>query len=153
MIYALYLLTVIVLVSADQFTKFLITANFKEKIVLVKDFFYINYVKNYGAGFSILQNQKYFLIAISLIAVVIIGYLLVTAKKKESLNKICYLLIIGGSIGNLIDRLSLGYVIDFLDFFIFGYDFPVFNLADCYITVGCFLLIISILLESKNAKN
>ena len=153
MIYALYLLTVIVLVSADQFTKFLITANFKEKIVLVKNFFYINYVKNYGAGFSILQNQKYFLIAISLIAVVIIGYLLVTAKKKESLNKICYLLIIGGSIGNLIDRLSLGYVIDFLDFFIFGYDFPVFNLADCYITVGCFLLIISILLESKNAKN
>lgn len=153
MIYALYLLTIIVLVSADQFTKFLITSNFKEKIVLVKDFFYINYVKNYGAGFSILQNQKYFLIAISLIAIVIIGYLLVTAKKKESLNKICYLLIIGGSIGNLIDRLSLGYVIDFLDFFIFGYDFPVFNLADCYITIGCFLLIISILLESKNAKN
>lgn len=156
MIYALYTLAIVVLTTLDQFSKYLIVTNIKDgnnAIVLIKDFFSLTYVKNYGAGFSILQNQKIFLIAISIIAIVIIGYLLINAKKNESLNIVCYLLIIGGSIGNLIDRLKLGYVIDFLDFNIFGYDFPVFNFADCCITIGCILLIVSLLLENKNAKN
>ena len=62
-------------------------------------------------------------------------------------------MVIAGALGNLIDRLRLGYVIDFLDFKIFGYDFPVFNVADCLITIGCFFLIIISLLEKSDAKD
>lgn len=155
MLYALYVLTIVVLVSADQFSKYLIVKNISENIdiVLIKDFFNITYVRNFGAGFSILQNQTVFLIIATLIAIVIVSYLLIKSTHSEALNRVCYLLIIGGSIGNLIDRLSLGYVIDFLDFYIFGYDFPVFNLADSFLTIGCILLILSILLENKRVKN
>ena len=156
MLYALYLLAIVVLVSIDQFSKYLITQNLFDgvkEIKLIDNFFYITNVKNYGAGFSILQNQRIFLIIVTIIAIIFVAYLLVKSKNSESLNRVCYILIIGGAIGNLIDRITLGYVVDFLDFYIFGYDFPVFNLADCFLTVGCFLLIISILLETKRVKN
>ena len=155
MLYILYLLTIVVFVSADQFSKFLVIKNMTENvhIELIKNFFNLTYVKNFGAGFSILQNQKIFLSVVTIIAIIVVGYLLVKSKNNEALNRICYLLIIGGAIGNLIDRLTLGYVVDFLDFYIFGYDFPVFNLADCFLTIGCMLLIVSIILESKNAKH
>ena len=155
MLYTLYLLTIVVLVTADQFSKFLIVKNFveNEKIVLIKNFFNITYIKNYGAGFSILQNQTIFLVVVTIAAIGFVTYLLIKSKNNEAFNRICYLLIIGGAIGNLIDRLTLGYVIDFLDFYIFGYDFPVFNIADSFLTIGCILLIISILLESKRGKN
>ena len=156
MLYALYLLAIVVLVSIDQFSKYLITQNLFDgvkEIKLIDNFFYITNVKNYGAGFSILQNQRIFLIIITIIAIIFVAYLLIKSKNSESLNRVCYILIIGGAIGNLIDRITLGYVVDFLDFYIFGYDFPVFNLADCFLTVGCFLLIISILLETKRVKN
>lgn len=156
MLYALYLLAIVVLVAIDQFSKYLITQNLFEgvkEIVLIKDFFNVTYVKNFGAGFSILQNQTIFLIVVTIIAIGFVSYLLIKSKNSESFNRVCYILIIGGAIGNLIDRLTLGYVIDFLDFYIFGYDFPVFNLADSFLTIGCILLILSILLENKRAKN
>lgn len=156
MLYALYLLAIIVLVTIDQFSKYLITQNLFDgvkEIVLIKDFFNITNVKNYGAGFSILQNQTIFLIVVTFVALGFVTYLLLKSKNSESLNRVCYILIIGGALGNLIDRLTLGYVIDFLDFYIFGYDFPVFNLADSFLTIGCILLIISILLENRRAKN
>lgn len=155
MLYALYILAIVVLVAADQFSKFLIVKNIAElsSIDLIDNFFKITYIKNFGAGFSILQNQTIFLVVITVIALCVVTYLLIKSKNSESLNRICYLLIIGGAIGNLIDRFSYGYVVDFLDFYIFGYNFPVFNLADSFITIGCFLLIISIILENKRGKN
>ena len=155
MLYALYLLTIIVLVTADQFSKFLIVQNIElnTPIKIIDNFFSITYVQNFGAGFSILQNQTTFLLVVGLLAVGAVSYLLIKSTNKETLNRVCYLLIIGGTIGNLIDRFKLGYVVDFLDFVIFNYDFPVFNIADSFLTIGCFLLIISIMLESRNAKN
>lgn len=155
MLYILYLLAIVVLVAADQFSKYIVVLNIAEgtKITLIKDFFNLTYIKNYGAGFSILQNQTVFLTVIGILAIIFVGYLLVKSKNNETLNRICYLLIIGGTIGNLFDRIRFKYVVDFLDFYIFGYDFPVFNIADSFLTIGCILLIISILLESKNAKN
>ena len=155
MLYALYLLTIIVLVTADQFSKFLIVQNIElnTPIKIIDNFFSITYVQNFGAGFSILQNQTTFLLVVGLLAVGAVSYLLIKSTNKETLNRVCYLLIIGGTIGNLIDRFKLGYVVDFLDFVIFYYDFPVFNIADSFLTIGCFLLIISIMLESRNAKN
>ena len=110
----------------------------------------MTYIKNYGAGFSILQNQTFFLIIITLIAIVLISYLLIKSKNTENFNRICYLFIIGGAVGNLIDRLSLGYVIDFLDFYIFGYNYPVFNLADTFIFIGVCILIYAVYLGEDN---
>ena len=155
MLYALYIIAIIVLIATDQFSKFLIVQNIKlsESIELVKGFFNITHVRNYGAGFSIMQNQRFFLTAITIIALIIFTYLLLKSKNNEVLDRVCYLLIIGGALGNLFDRITLGYVIDFLDFYIFGYDFPVFNLADSFLTIGFFILAISIILEGKNAKN
>lgn len=155
MLYCLYILAIVVIVSADQFSKYLIVRNILENIsiTLVDNFFNITYVKNYGAGFSILQNQTVFLCIVSIAAIAAITYLLLKSKNNETLNRISYLLIIGGTIGNLIDRIRFGYVIDFLDFMIFGYDFPVFNVADSFITIGCFLIIISVILDIKNGKD
>lgn len=155
MTYILYILITVSLCGIDQFSKYLITSHFNlnDYIVIIKDFFDIRYIRNYGAGFSILQNETSFLYMISLLAILGLSYLLLTSKKSEKLNRFCYLLIIAGALGNLIDRLRFTYVVDFLDFMIFNYDFPVFNIADCYITIGCFLLMFSFLMENKNAKH
>lgn len=155
MLYCLYILAIVVIVSTDQFSKFLIVKNIaeNESITLIKNFFNITYVKNYGAGFSILQNQRIFLIIVGFVAICIVAYLLYKSNHKETLNRAAYLLIIGGTIGNLIDRLRFGYVVDFLDFYIFGYDFPVFNIADSFLTIGCFMIIISVILDAKHGKN
>ena len=91
--------------------------------------------------------------ALSIVAIVILTYMLIKAKKNDTISIISYILIISGALGNLIDRVRLGYVVDFLDFIIFGYDYPVFNIADSFITVGCFVLIIMVALEARNAKD
>ncbi|MBQ6335212.1 MAG: signal peptidase II [Erysipelotrichaceae bacterium] len=155
MIYFLYLVFITIFVLIDQYVKRIITMNLHHgtSITVIKGFFNLTHVHNYGAGFSILQNARSFLLALTIIACFILAYLLITADKKDLVSKVSYLLIISGAIGNFIDRISLGYVIDFLDFKIFSYDFPVFNVADCFITVGCFLLIIKTLWEARNAKD
>lgn len=150
-----YLLATLVFIILDQFSKFEIVQSIKygSKIEIIRNFFSLTNVRNFGAGFSILQNQRLFLIIVPIIAMMVLSYLLVTEKNKRKITSISYILIISGAIGNLIDRIRLGYVIDFLDFIIFTYDFPVFNIADCFITIGCFLFIIDNLLGNKNGKN
>ena len=155
MIYAFYVLFVTILVIIDQYVKNLVVSNIElgKQIPLIDNFFSLTHVRNYGAGFSILQNERVFLIVLSCVAIIVLSYLLIKAKKNDTLSIISYILIISGALGNLIDRVRLGYVVDFLDFKIFGYDYPVFNVADSFITVGCFVLIIMVILESKNAKD
>lgn len=154
--FILYCLVILAELSIDQYSKFVIVRDFSlhQSIEIIKDFFSITYVQNFGAGFSILQNAKIFLSVVSISVIVMLTYYFFENKrKKDYFNKTAYLLIIGGALGNLVDRLKQDFVVDFLDFKIFGYDFPVFNFADCFITVGCFILIIAILLEQKHAKN
>lgn len=147
----IYIVAVGLMIFADQFSKFFIVSHFAlgQKLTVIENFFQITNVRNTGAGFSILTDQTAFLSAVSLLAVIALIYLL--RKEKDLLTRISYLMIIAGAIGNLIDRFRLGYVVDFLDFYIFGYDFPVFNIADSFITVGCFLLILINLKESRHA--
>ena len=90
---------------------------------------------------------------IILITLIII-FLLLTSLKKNCKNKIeviGYSLVIGGALGNLSDRIRYGYVIDFLDFNIFGFDFPIFNLADSFIVIGIFLILITNFKEGRNS--
>ena len=155
MLYVFYILIVTILVILDQYTKNLVVMNIElgKRIPLIDNFFSLTHVRNYGAGFSILQNERVFLTALSSVAIVILTYMLIKAKKNDTISIISYILIISGALGNLIDRVRLGYVVDFLDFIIFGYDYPVFNIADSFITVGCFALIIMVALEARNAKD
>lgn len=155
MLYASYIFIVTVLCAIDQYSKYLVDSLLKPQVSypIIKNFFSLTYVRNTGAAFSILQDQLLFLIITSFIAIIVIIYLLIKTKETEVLSRISYLFILSGAIGNNIDRLKLGYVIDFLDFIIFKYDFPIFNIADSLICIGAFLLIINILKEYKNANN
>ena len=113
-----------------------------DSIVIVKNFFYITYVRNTGAAWSIFEGRVLGLVIVSLIIISFIIYYISKHRPKSRLEKVGYSLILGGAFGNLLDRVIYGYVVDFLDFNIFGYDYPIFNLADCFIFIGVVLLII-----------
>ena len=155
MLYVIYLIAVGLFIGLDQLVKKVIIGSIElgQRIVLIPGFFSLTHVRNYGAGFSILQNARLLLTLTAVAAIIAVTVLLIRTNRKDLLSIVSYLFIISGAAGNLIDRVMNGYVVDFLDFIIFGYDFPVFNLADCFITVGCFLLIIQVLWEGKHAGN
>jgi len=129
-----------IIILIDQITKFLIKINLQlnQNIPIIKNIFHLTYVHNFGAGFGILQQQKLVLIFISIIVIGLIFYYLDRIKEKEIFLQIVVGFILGGTIGNLIDRLAYGFVIDFLDFQIW----PVFNLADSFVTIGVVGLIV-----------
>lgn len=135
--------------AADLVSKYLIVHSGITDIVLIEGFFHITYVKNTGMAWSMLSGQTGLLALISAAA---IGFMLhyLLAKKPGGLTSFALALMIGGAAGNLFDRLFLGYVRDFLNFYIFGYDFPVFNIADAALCIGVFLLLIAAFLEEKN---
>lgn len=133
-----------ILVIIDQVSKIIVTNNLtnNKSVEVIKSFFYLTYTNNTGAAFSILTGKRILLILVSLIVIGILIYYIKKTKIEKKINKIALSLVIGGSIGNLIDRIIKGAVIDFLDFKIFGYNYPIFNLADTFIVLGVFLLLI-----------
>ena len=156
MTYVIYLFIILFEVLLDQFSKQIITScvDLYEKIEIIPSFFNITYVQNYGAGFSILEGQRFLFILITIVAIIVFSYLLYKGKKAHILYKASLLMILGGTLGNFFDRLTHTYVVDFLDFVIFGYDFPVFNVADCFLTLGVILLLLyTLFIEGKDGKN
>ena len=121
--------------------------NKKEKIKVIEGFFYLTFIENKGAAWSILQNGRYFLIILGIIISCVIIYLL--TRVHDRLAGISLSFILGGGIGNLIDRIFRGSVVDFLDFYIGSYNYPTFNAADCFIVVGTILLAYYILFVYK----
>lgn len=120
---------------------------------IIKNFFYITTVHNDGAAWGIFSNNSIIIIIGTIISFFII-YKFIYGFKKNTRNNIAFGLVLGGLAGNLCDRLFLGYVRDFLDFIIFKYDFPVFNIADVAIVIGVILLIIAIIKgEDVNENN
>ena len=113
-----------------------------DSIVVIKNFFNITYVHNTGAAWSLFAGRTWLLVILSLIIISFINIYIYKNKPKNKFEKIGYSLVLGGAIGNFIDRIVYGYVIDFLDFNIFGYDYPIFNLADTFIVVGVIILCI-----------
>lgn len=135
----------------DIFTKQIVLNTLIEdqSITIIKDFFSITFAKNTGVAFSFLEGRIPFIIIMTTIVIFfILKYLKTTTINKY--ESICYGLIIGGAIGNLIDRIIYGYVIDFFDFNLLGYSFPIFNLADTAIVIGVIILFILSLIESRN---
>lgn len=137
-----------VVVIIDQLLKMFID----DCRIIISDFFYITSVKNYGAAWSILPNKTIFLIIVSIIVLIIL-FRYQSYFKMNIRNKIAFGLLYGGLLGNLLDRVMLGYVRDFLDFRIFNYNYPIFNLADIALVIGVILLGIAILKGEDHAKN
>ena len=150
--YLIYLFIVVSLVSLDQYTKSIILNYFElyQSKPIIDGFFNLTYVQNFGAGFSIMQNARTTFLIITPICLVGFTYLFI--KSNDKLSKTALLLMISGTIGNFIDRIVRVYVVDFLDFIIFGWDFPIFNVADIFLTVGVCLYIIALIKEEKDAK-
>ncbi len=139
----------------DQVIKLFITMKMKlgQIITIIPNFFRIYYVKNDGAAFSFFSGKTYLLIIISMI---IFFFLLNYIKKTKITNKLEIIsigLIMGGLVGNLVDRLLYKEVIDYLSFIIFGYNFAIFNFADIGIVIGVFIYIIYIIKDNiKHVK-
>ena len=147
----MYYLMIALLVIVDQWTKYSIRTGMalNQTIPVIQDVFHITYIQNFGAAFSILQNKQVLLIGVSGVAVAIMLFYLVRKKKElHGLVKCALAFVIAGGLGNLIDRLSLSYVVDFFDFRVF----PVFNVADIAVCLGCGLLMFYVLfLENKKS--
>lgn len=136
----------------DQITKVFISSNFMPYIKnkIIDNFFYITYAKNDGAAWSILRGNRFLLIMISIIAFIFILVCVLKEKNITKVESLSYGMLLGGILGNLFDRIVHGYVIDFLDFNIFGYNYPVFNIADILIVIGVLIMVI---LSFRGEKN
>lgn len=145
MLYALFSF----IIGLDQFTKYLAVKYLKHSspIVLIKDFISFSYIENYGAAFGIMQDKKYFFIIITIIVILfIIIFLKNNYNKLSKLMRVALIMLMSGATGNLIDRIRQSYVIDFISVkFHNGYQFPVFNVADCFIVVSTILIILMVL--------
>lgn len=142
----------ILVIALDQVSKIIVAGNASlHSLTIIPKFFYITYCENTGMAWSLLSGYQSLLSIIAAIAIgVMIWYII--DKRPDKISTIGLSLMIGGAAGNLIDRLLLGYVRDFLDFYPFGYNFPVFNIADTALCIGVGLLFIAILLEDNKEK-
>ncbi|MEM7734717.1 MAG: signal peptidase II [Deinococcota bacterium] len=112
--------------------------------------FHFTYIRNTGAAFGILQGRTLGLgILSAIVSVFLVGYLLRNGKSLSRLHYTALTLILGGAVGNMIDRFRLNYVIDFIHFYLPNFNFPVFNLADSFVVIGAGLLMLSSFLEPK----
>ena len=136
----------------DQITK-LFANLYLKNIVIIKNFFNLTYVENTGAAWGILDNNRIILIGVSIIAVLFINKYINSETEVNKLTIVSYGMVLGGIIGNLLDRIFRGYVIDFLNFNIIGYDFPVFNIADTLIVIGIILMFIEVIRGSYGSKS
>jgi len=140
-------LLIIFTVFIDQITKYLIRKNLSpHEVIKILPGLNIVHVSNTGAAFGILRGAgNLFFIGISVIAIAVILYLLI----KEKRHLLPYSLILGGAIGNLIDRITIGHVTDFIDLYVGRFHWPAFNVADSSLTVGIIILFIEILRTDK----
>ena len=144
----------LIVIIIDRILKVLVTNNFVLNVrnKIIDGFFYITNCHNEGAAFSLFSGNVLFLIFITLIVL----FLIYRTINKENVNKIgilAYGLLLGGILGNLYDRIFYGYVIDYLDFVIFKFNFAIFNLSDAAIVIGAILLIVFEGSDNDGRKN
>lgn len=142
-------LTAIIAILLDRYSKGLVTSKMSlgETYPVIKDFFHITYIKNAGAAFGILTDMRWFFIITTLIILGIVIYLVYTTAHNKPFLRITLGLIAGGAVGNLIDRIQGGLVIDFIDFRgIWPY---IFNVADMFIVVSVGLLAVQLIFDEK----
>ncbi len=142
-----YFLLFILLVFSDQLSKWLAYEYLGVASIDINNFLALTFAQNYGAAFSFLADgggwQRYFLSAISAIASIVLIIWIFKTKRSEKLKLSALTLILSGAIGNMIDRVLNGFVIDFIDVHYGSFYFPIFNFADSFISIGVVLLILS----------
>ncbi|ACS84399.1 signal peptidase II [Musicola paradisiaca] len=147
----------LVILVVDLGTKQWVMTHFQlgESLPLIP-FFSFTYAHNYGAAFSFLADkggwQRWFFALIAFAVIISLLVIMYRTRASQKAANIAYALIIGGAIGNLSDRLIHGYVIDFMDFFIGNWHYPTFNLADCAIVIGAFLVVVESFFSSPDKK-
>lgn len=149
----LCLLISALLVGVDQIIKFWAETSLApvKSIPFIPWLFDLTYVRNYGAAYSILQNKQLFLVTVTSIALIVLVAFMFIKRVSDKLALSAITLIVAGGVGNLIDRIRLGYVIDYMEFLPF--DFPIFNFADCCIVIGTGLFILYLFIcEMKDRK-
>ena len=143
------IIVAVICILIDFISKIIVINNLEldTGITIIPNFFSISYIRNTGAAWGIFSNGTLLLAVLSIVFLIFAFKYIYDLKSVSKLSMISYGMLIGGIIGNLIDRVFRNYVIDFLSFNIFGYHFPVFNIADCFIVVSIFLIVIESLLK------
>ncbi|RLL45252.1 lipoprotein signal peptidase [Oceanobacillus piezotolerans] len=150
-----YYLVAIIIIGIDQLTKWIVvkTMEIGESITVIDGFFYLTSHRNQGAAWGILQGQMGFFYIITIIVVLGVIFYMQKYAKYDKILGLGLSFILGGAIGNFIDRLLRQEVVDFFNFYIFNYNFPIFNIADSALTIGVVLVIISTIREeTKKGK-
>ena len=132
----------IFLIILDFISKLLIVNFLKVDLFLIPNFLYLTFVTNTGTFWGLFSNINIFFMILSIIVLSLLIYIITVKTTLNKLNTILYSLVISGIIGNLIDRIIIGYVVDFIGIKIFNYNFPIFNFADIYIVIGVLLFIL-----------
>lgn len=152
--FGIFLISTGILVAFDQWTKALAVANLKDQadIQLISGVLCLHYLENTGAAFGIFQDQRIFLLLLTTIILLCVCYVLwkIPGEKKYIPLKILCGMITAGGIGNLIDRVRLNYVVDFIYFSLI--DFPIFNIADCCVVIGGILMLLNVLVFYRNEE-
>ena len=144
----------LLIIILDQFTKWIVVQNMtlQERIPIIENFLYMTSHRNKGAAFGILQGQMWLFYIVTIVVVVFVIYYFEKYAKEQKLHAISLSLILGGAIGNFIDRVFRQEVVDFIDVYIFTYDFPIFNVADMALVVGVGLMLIFVFIEDRKAR-
>ena len=149
---AVYGALTLLVVLLDYITKRIVSGNMVlyQSIPVIKGVFNITYVKNTGASFGMMAGARWFFVAVTVIIIAAVIYYAVKNKITDKLFLVSASFVVGGGIGNLIDRIATGAVVDFFDFCLIN--FAIFNVADCFVVVGVILMAIYYIKEEKTKK-
>ena len=152
--YKLFLVALIVL-FIDRLIKYFVMSNLilLESIEIIKNFFNITYIKNDGIAFNMLSGNRIIILILTIIFVYLFYLMFIKGKKLTEFNRIIYGMLFGGILGNLLDRIVFKSVIDYFDFRLFGFSFPVFNFADIMIVISIFFIFIEVIRGEEYANN
>lgn len=149
----LFFIGVILLTAADQFSKWIVLQKLTEyeSVPLLKNVFHFTYCENRGAAFGILQNQVWIFVLITVAVLVAVVYYMLRMRPQSKWLRASLMLLLSGALGNLIDRICRGYVVDFLDFCLIH--FPIFNVADCFVVIGAIMLAAYLIFSEYRKEN
>lgn len=150
----IYYLIALAIIAIDQISKWLIVAKMEigESFSIIENVLYITSHRNRGAAWGILEGQMWFFYIVTIVVTVVLIYFLRTWAKGKMLLSLGISFMLAGAIGNFIDRLFRGEVVDFIDVYIFTYNYPIFNIADSSLVIGVIIMAIQMIKEEKAAK-
>lgn len=148
-----FFIGVILLTALDQFSKWIVLQKLTEyeSVPLLRGVFHFTYCENRGAAFGILQNQVWIFALITVAVLVAVIYYMLRVRPKSKWLNVSFMLLVSGALGNFIDRIFRGFVVDFFDFCLIH--FPIFNVADCFVVIGAVMLAVYLIFSEYRKEN